>query len=150
MAILKIVTNTEFLRKKSKPVEAFDARLHQLLDDMRDTFEAMPAAGLAAVQVGVLYRICLVMTSEGIVEFINPEFTRKKRIKGRDEACLSIPGNSTFVRRPTCVSVRAFDRFGEMFEMDLKGFEAVVLGHEVDHLDGILITDYDICNGGEV
>jgi len=87
MAILKITTDQEFLRKISKPVEAFDVRLHTLLNDMRDTLIMAGGVGIAGVQVGVLYRVCLVVTSDGIVELINPRIISGERPKSSEEGC---------------------------------------------------------------
>jgi len=159
VAILRITTDAEFLRKKSKPVTEFNARLHQLLDDMRDTLEDAWGLGLAAVQVGVLYRVCLVrcekssppnggvdahgaQTANGVVELINPEIIACSSEKPGEEGCLSVPdaGYHTVIR-PHKVTVRAQDRNGKTFTRDFEKISAVCACHEIDHMDGILFTD---------
>ena len=142
MAILKITTDLEFLRKKSKPVTEFNARLHQIIDDMRDTLKNAHGAGLAAVQVGILYRVCLVVASDGVVELVNPEIINSSNPKSAEEGCLSVPDSGyLFVSRPHIVTVRAQDRFGNTFTRDFEKMSAVCACHETDHLDGILFTD---------
>ena len=145
MAILKIVTDQEFLRQKSKPVTEFNARLHTMLDDMADTMLSARGIGIAAPQIGVLWRVCLVVTSDGVLELINPEIITNSRNKSGEEKCLSIPGKDGLVtvlmKRPTRLLIKAQDRFGNFFERELKGLPAVCAGHEIDHLDGVLIID---------
>ena len=141
MAILKIVTDSEILHKKSKPVETFDARLHQLLDDMRETLINAHGYGIAAVQVGVLYRICIVGTPDGYIELVNPQIVAQSKPKLGDEGCLSIKNIRMNVIRPQRVTVSAFDRYGKPFQVILKNMPSICACHEVDHLDGILFTD---------
>jgi len=141
MARIKIVTDTEFLHKPSKPVVDFDARLHQLLDDMRDTLGGTGGVGLAAPQIGVLYAVCILRPFNDVLELINPIIVASGAEKIDDEACLSIPGQSFNVSRPRVVKVRAVDRHGTPFMVKLKGLAAVCACHEIDHLHGILITD---------
>ena len=137
MAKLKIITDQEFLRKQSKPVTEFGERLNQLLDDMHETMLAENGIGLAAPQVGVLSRVCIVAD----LELVNPTITNIKGGKKGEEACLSIPDTPVMVKRPRSIVVRAFDRDGKEFTIPLKGLLAVVACHEIDHLDGVLITD---------
>jgi peptide deformylase len=144
MATLKIVTDQEFLRKKSKQVTEFNARLHQLLDDMRDTLKNAKGSGLAAVQVGVLYRACLVSEDAAlstVTELINPEIIAASLPKKGDEGCLSIPNTYAAVIRPQKVTVRAQDRNGITFKQTFEKTAAVCVSHEIDHLNGILFTD---------
>ena len=119
----------------------FDARLHNLLDDMRDTLTHSQGVGLAAVQVGVLWRACLVMTPDGVLELINPQITSQGKSKIGEEGCLSVPDVNVRVARPNRVTVTALDRNGKPFKVDLKGLAAVCTCHEIDHLNGILLTD---------
>ena len=141
MAILKITTDQDFLRKVSKPVTDFDMRLHTLLDDMAETMNHAGGIGIAGVQVGVLRRVCLVTDFDGVVELVNPEIVSQKRIKDGAEACLSVPGEEITISRPTRVKVKAQDRFGKAFEYEFRGLPAVCACHEIDHLDGVLIVD---------
>ena len=141
MAKLIITTDQNFLRKVSKPVTVFDERLHRLLDDMRDTLSDADGVGLAAVQVGVLYRACIVRVANEVCELINPEIILKGKDKVAEEMCLSIPGVSARVRRPQNVTVRAFDRNGNQFTREFYNVSSICACHEIDHLDGILFTD---------
>ena len=141
MAKLKIVRDEEFLRKKSKPVTVFDGRLCQLIDDMFDTLRSADGLGLAAVQVGVLYRVCLVATNNGMVELVNPEIIEMKNLKIGEEGCLSVPRVHGNVERPHHVTVRAFGRYGKEFTVTFEKISAVCICHEIDHMDGILFTD---------
>jgi len=143
MAKLTIVKEpNEILRKRSKEVTEFGARLHQLLDDLRDTMISATGVGIAAVQVGILYRVCLVNTDEsGIVELVNPVITKVKGKNVGEEGCLSVPGKHDLVMRPTQVSVRAQDRNGKVFTREFVGREAVCVCHELDHMDGVLFMD---------
>jgi len=142
VAILKITTDLDFLHKKSKPVTVFDARLHALINDMRDTLADAEGAGIAAVQVGVLWRVCLVMTPNGVVEFVNPEILSQRNPKTGKEMCLSLPQVCHRVFRPQLVTVVAKDRNGNDFTIDLEKIGAVCVCHEIDHMDGIVITDH--------
>ena len=97
--------------------------------------------GIAAVQVGVLWRACLVNTAEGPCELVNPEIVAQGTPKSGSEGCLSIPGAHGNVSRPQEVTVRAQDRHGTVFERIFTGREAVCVCHELDHLDGVLFID---------
>ena len=137
----------ELLYKKSRPVTSFDARLHQLLDDMAETLLASGGVGLAAPQVGVLRRIALVIETnvpegeeEKIIELINPEITERSGEQRGAEGCLSFPDEYGIVTRPMDVSVRAQDRFGNEFTVSGTGLTARCFCHEIDHLDGIVFT----------
>ena len=144
MALRKIVEQgDECLTKVCRPVEKFDRRLHILLDDMAETLADANGAGLAAPQVGVLRRVCLVLDeeSEEFLELINPEIIRTcGRIEG-PEGCLSSPGEYGIVPRPEKARVRAQNRDGEWFEMSGEGLLARAFCHELDHLDGKLFKD---------
>lgn len=144
MAVLKIVTeeeNEEFLRKKSREVSEITPRIKTLLDDMVETMRHANGCGLAAVQVGVLRRIVVIETGEGLFEFINPVIVRKTGTQEGAEGCLSLPGKWGMTKRPQCVTVRALDRDGN--EIEVTGYDllAKAMCHEIDHLDGILYTD---------
>ena len=149
MATRNIVTKEEpLLYKKSRPVKSFDARLHQLLDDMAETLFASGGVGLAAPQVGVLRRAVLVLETnvpEGeepyVIELLNPEIIASEGEQHEAEGCLSVPGEYGVVSRPEKVTVRAQDRDGNFFEVSGEGLTARCFCHEVDHLDGIVFTD---------
>ena len=145
MAILEIVkVPDELLKKTSKPVTAFDGFLHTLLDDMTETVKKAGGAGIAAVQVGYLMRTCVVwLRGDDYLELVNPEFTGQGREKKGTEGCLSIPEVFTRVARHQRGTVRAQDRYGNWFEMDLRGLPAICTQHEIDHMNGVLITDHE-------
>ena len=130
----------DILRKKSRTVEKFDRRLHDLLDDMQDTLTQHNGVGLAAVQVGVLRRAFIVDLEgdgEGAVEFINPQLLEESGSQRVMEGCLSYPGQWGMVTRAEKVKLKAQDRFGDWFEMEGDGLMAQALLHEYGHLDGL-------------
>lgn len=142
MAIRKIVEiGDEKLRKQCKRVEKFDLRLRMLLKDMADTMYKSNGAGLAAPQVGILKRICVVDVDDHLYELINPEIVTREGEQEGPEGCLSIPGRAGFVKRPMHVVVRAQNAKGEPIEVVGVGFLARALCHEIDHLNGVLYVD---------
>ena len=143
MAIRKIVEmgTDDILRKRARRVDKFDRRLHQLLDDMADTMLEADGVGLAAPQVGILKRCCVIDVGEGLIELVNPEILWTEGEVVDVEGCLSVPGRRCTVARPEKVRVRAQDRKGKPFEIEGEGLLAVCLCHELDHLDGILYVD---------
>ena len=145
MALRKIIEQgDECLTKVCRPVEAFNRRLHTLLDDMTETLQEANGAGLAAPQVGILRRVCLVLDEEQetYLELINPEIVETSGHEVRLEGCLSVPGTWGLVSRPTHVRVRAQDRFGNWFEAEGEGMTAQAFCHEIEHLDGHLYTEH--------
>lgn len=146
MAIRKIIKDGDpVLLKTSRPVTAFNERLHILLDDMKDTLLESGGVGLAAPQVGVLRRVVLVVETnvgegedEVILELINPEIIAEDGEQTGPEGCLSFPGQYGLVTRPDWVKIRAQDRFGNFFEAEGKGLTARCFCHETDHLNGIV------------
>ncbi len=148
MATRNIMTKDEpLLYKKSRPVKSFDARLHQLLDDMAETLLSSGGVGLAAPQVGVLRRAVLVIETnvpegeeERLIELINPEIIESSGEQYGAEGCLSFPDEYGLVRRPMDVTVRAQDRNGETFTVSGTGLTARCFCHEIDHLDGVVFT----------
>ena len=126
----------EILFKKSRPVTAFDERLRELLDHMADTMYEANGVGLAAVQVGILKRICVIDDGEGLIELINPVITEESGSQTGTEGCLSFPGKWGIVTRPEHVTVRAFDRDGNEVEFKGSGLLARAFCHEIEHLDG--------------
>ena len=144
MAVLKIVTENDdidFLRKKSREVGEITPRIKTLLDDMVETMRDANGCGLAAVQVGVLRRVVVIETEEGLFELINPVIVKTSGTQEGAEGCLSLPGKWGMTKRPQCVTVRALDRDGN--EIEVTGYDllAKALCHEIDHLDGVIYTD---------
>jgi peptide deformylase len=145
MALRKIVKQgDDCLNKVCRPVTAFNAHLHQLLDDMADTLIDANGAGLAAPQVGVLRRVCIVVdeATEEILELVNPEIILERGEQTGLEGCLSVPGKYAIVTRPNVVRVRAQDRDGNWFEAEAEGLTARAFCHETEHLDGHLFVEH--------
>ena len=148
MALRNILTKEQpGLYKQCRPVTKFDERLHQLLDDMKETLLNANGVGLAAPQVGVLRRAVLVIETnvpegeeEFIYELINPEILETEGEQDGPEGCLSVPGEYGLVKRPMRVKVRAQDRDGNWFEAEGEGLTARCFCHEIDHLDGVVFT----------
>jgi len=133
------------LRTRARPVTEFGAALGVLIDDLFETMYAAPGIGLAATQIDVHQRVIVVDTSEdhsGRVELVNPEILRREGEESTEEGCLSVPGIFDEVKRAARVRVRAQDRSGAVFERDYDDILAVVIQHELDHLDGKLFVDY--------
>ena len=144
MALRNIVTEKEArLRKVSRPVEKFDERLGELLDDMAETMYQANGVGLAAPQVGILRRVCIVLNEDDeIIELINPEIVYTEGEETALEGCLSVPGKYGEVTRPYVVRVKAQDRDGQWFEVEDEGITARCFCHEIEHLDGHLFVEH--------
>lgn len=142
MAIRNIVkVGDDVLRKVCRTQMTFDEKLWSLLDDMAETMYKAEGVGLAAPQVGILRRVCVVDVGEGLIELINPVITEKSGSQKGSEGCLSVPDRYEEVTRPNKVTVRAQNRKGENIEIKAEGFLARAFCHEIDHLDGILYID---------
>ncbi len=154
MATRNIVkVGDDILRKKSRPVEKFDKRLWQLLDDMKETMYLANGVGLAAVQVGVLRRVVVIDCSpdrSDYLELINPEITDTEGEQREQEGCLSLPGECGITLRPATVRVKAQDRNGNWCVYKGEGLKARCFCHEIDHLDGVLFTDREIKDVSEI
>ena len=121
----------------------FNKRLHQLLDDMKDTLEEAQGAGLAAPQVGVLRRAVVIADGDGgMLELVNPEILEQSGEQTGPEGCLSVPGKWGMVTRPNFVRIRAQDRYGEWYEMEGEELMARCFCHETEHLDGRLYVEH--------
>jgi peptide deformylase len=130
------------LREKSKKVSRVDASIVRLLDDLAETMLAAPGAGLAANQVGVALRVCVVKGDENqIHQLVNPELVKGDGVQVGYEGCLSYPGWLGEVARYETVTVKALNRKGREVRIKSSGFTARAFQHELDHLDGILFTD---------
>ena len=141
MGIRKILTDKDpALHKVCKPVESFDRKLHKLLDDMAETMDDAGGVGLAAPQVGILRRVVVVDTGDGVLELVNPELVETSGEQEGAEGCLSVPGKYGLVKRPYIAKVRAQDLDGNWFEAEGEELIARCFCHELDHLDGIVYT----------
>ncbi|MBQ9267095.1 MAG: peptide deformylase [Clostridia bacterium] len=148
MAVRQIrIIGDEILKKRAREITEIDEKVQQLLDDMLETLHQTPdGVGLAAPQVGVLKRAIVVDLSQeengvGPYKLINPVITKKKGEQVCREGCLSVPGKLGDVTRPKEVVVEALNENGEKVKIKAKDLLAVVLCHEIDHLDGILFTE---------
>ena len=158
MGLRKILTDKDpALHKVCKPVVNFDRKPHKLLDDMTETMLDANGVGLAAPQVGILRRVVVVDTGEGILELVNPTLVETDGEQVGAEGCLSVPGKYGLVKRPYYAKVRAQDRDGNWFEAEGEELIGRCFCHELDHLDGIVytevmerfLTDEELENGEE-
>lgn len=136
----------DLLRKKSRKVEVIDEKVLQLIDDMYETLKQTDdGVGIAAPQVGVLKRVVIVDLSEedgpGPYKLINPVIVKQSGEQICREGCLSVPGKLGDVVRPKKVTVEALNEKGEKIVIKAEDILAVVLSHEIDHLNGILFVD---------
>ena len=149
MALRTVLTDgNPALRKKCRPYDEFTPRLGELLDDLKETLVEENGVGLAAPQVGILRRACVVLETnvpeegqEYFVELVNPVLVSVDGEQEGNEGCLSFPGRFGVVCRPEHVVVRAQDRNGKTFEVEGTGLTARAFCHEIDHLDGVLFVD---------
>ena len=129
------------LNKVCKVVKEGTPRTRELIDDMLETMYHENGVGLAAPQVGVLKRICVIDVGEGPFVFINPEIIASSGEQTDAEGCLSVPGKAGNVTRPNYVKARAYDENMELFEIEGMGLFARAMCHEFDHLDGHLYVE---------
>ncbi len=132
------------LRQKAKRVRNIDAALLRLIDDMIETMRAEQGVGLAANQVGVLYRVVVIQLPEDEEArvLINPEITRREGERELEEGCLSIPGYRGLITRSLTVRAKALDRSGKIVRIKADDLLAQALEHETDHLNGTLYIDH--------
>jgi peptide deformylase len=160
MTLRTIVTLPDpVLRRKARPVTAFDHNLQTLIDDMIETMRAAPGVGLAAPQVDISQRLIVVEYAEQPEEpaqegqevpevkpklfvLVNPELGKvsQETVAGV-EGCLSIPGLIGEVDRHLAVQVKALNRHGHPVKVKAEGWLARIFQHEIDHLNGVLFTD---------
>ena len=152
MAIRKILRfGDEILRGKAKDVHKVSRKIQDLVTDLLDTMYANNGVGLAAPQIGEDYRVFVVDVSTGDeplnpIVFINPKIIKKSGATISREGCLSFPEAFTDVRRYSDIMVKAMDRKGRSFVLEVKDgtLLARCIQHENDHLDGILFVDHAI------
>ena len=149
MALLEIIIAPDpRLKKKAKPVERVDAATARLMDDMIETMYEAPGVGLAAPQVGVLKRIIVVDPAREEedprpLKMANPEIVwASPETKLHEEGCLSLPDEYEPVERPDRIKVRYLDEHNELRTIEADGLLAVVIQHEMDHLEGVLFVDH--------
>ena len=132
------------LKTRAAPVDAdgFDEALSNLAEEMIATMREREGVGLAATQVGRLKRVFVAAVEDEEYVIVNPVIEeRAEETEKGPEGCLSIPGISVEVERPTAVTVSGQDLSGEPIRLEVSGLLARVFQHEVDHLDGVLILD---------
>ncbi|MEM5790348.1 MAG: peptide deformylase [Syntrophobacteraceae bacterium] len=148
MAVLNICTYPDpVLRQKAEPVEVIDEEVLRLIDDMAETMYNAPGIGLAANQVGRLLRVLVIDIQRqdcdnGLIALINPELVNGCGEVSFEEGCLSVPEFFASVKRHEEVVVCGLNRDGEKIEITAEGLLAIVLQHEMDHLDGKLFIDH--------
>jgi peptide deformylase len=166
MALRRILTidkpaDVAILKQVSKPVEAVDASLRALMDDMLETMYAAPGIGLAAAQIGELKRVIVMDLGDAEVEgdpqdpeadaearrnpryFVNPEIVwASDELFTYEEGCLSVPEYYDAVERPARVRITYLNYQGEPVEEECSGLYAVCIQHEMDHLEGVLFIDH--------
>lgn len=148
MSLLDILTYPdEFLKNPVQPVEQIDSRLQTLIDTMADTMYQAPGIGLAAIQVGqdkslLIYDIATKEEGRDLQVLINPKIiAREGEIISENEGCLSVPDFRADVKRAAQILVEGLDREGKPMHFEAQGLLAIVLQHEIDHLNGTLFID---------
>ena len=146
MALLPILHYPDpRLHQSATPVTEFTAQLKQLAEDMTETMYAAPGVGLAAPQVNVHKRLVVIDVSEdknALMVLVNPQILAQEGTQEYEEGCLSVPFDyRADVERSSSVHLKCLDLEGKVVERDINGFEAIIVQHETDHLNGILYTD---------
>lgn len=149
MPLLEIITFPDkFLKQKTQPVENIDGQMQTLIDNMSATMYEAPGVGLAAIQVGVnksmlVYDIAPKDKGRDLNVLINPKIVSQEgEVLSENEGCLSVPEFRADVKRAARVLVEAVDRDGNPQRLEAEGLLAIVLQHEIDHLNGKLFIDH--------
>ncbi len=139
------------LKKLCHQVEQIDQSIHDLIQDLVDTMHGGPGSvGVAAPQIGVILRVCVVNVSKnrqgkennhGLLRMVNPVITRRSGSATMREGCMSVPDYTGDVDRATEITLQFREPDGTLREITASGFEAVAIQHEMDHLDGVLFLD---------
>lgn len=150
MAILTILTYPDpRLKNIAAPVTEFNEKLHSIIADLEETMRAGPGSvGIAAPQVGIFERIIIIDVSSkpkvkqhGRLVLINPEITKWEGFKVGREGCMSVPDYTGNVIRAQYIELTAQNEQGEQQQYTMEDYEARVVQHEIDHLDGMLFID---------
>lgn len=147
MACLQICTYPDpILRRKAQPVTTIDRDIRRLIDEMAETMYSAPGIGLAANQVGKSHRVLVVDLQRpdyerGLLVLVNPRIVAASGETTYEEGCLSVPEFFSNVKRYDQITVQALDKDGSPVEISASGLLAVVLQHEIDHLEGRLFID---------
>ena len=150
-SVVLYTKNEAALRQKSKPVRVVNRWVKKLIRDLKDTLNAHPEGiGLAAPQINVHQQAVVVRLGSGPdregqpeppLALINPEIIEASNEQRDFDGCLSFPGLYAETVRPHYLRVTGLDEWGKPFERVFEGFDAVVVHHEIDHLDGVLFID---------
>lgn len=133
----------EILRKKCREVEIVDEKIRQILDDMAETmYNEKNGGGLAAPQIGILKRLVVIDMGQGLIKLVNPKIISKEGSQQVIEGCLSNPNVFGKLVRPKVVKVQALNENGEEIILTGTGDLAKCFCHEIDHLDGVLFSDF--------
>ncbi len=143
MAIRNVVLEgDEILRKKCREVTEVADRIRMTMEDMLETMRSEYGVGIAAPQVGIMRRMFIAEPEPGRVYYmINPVILEQSGADPGDEGCLSVPGKIGTVTRPDYIKIEALDLSGDKQTYEFHDFDARVMCHEYDHLDGILYID---------
>lgn len=147
--VLRYPDDNAALRQPSTPIEALDDATKTLIADLKDTLASQPGAGLAAPQIGVHQRVvlvCLGQDSEAGMQppiaLINPQILEEGPYDKGFDGCLSLPNVLTWdTLRPTWLRFSAQDEDGNPLDLRVEGIDAIVVHHEIDHLNGVLFWD---------
>lgn len=136
-----LIFDSPLLREKAKKVNKIDSSVCKLVENLKDTLQEHNALGLASNQIGILKRIIVIRKNSKIIEMINPVIVWKKGKISMMEECLSLPGKSYTINRAREIKVIAKNVNNKIFTFQTKNLMAIVIQHEIDHLNGILIGD---------
>ncbi|MDY6791294.1 MAG: peptide deformylase [Thermodesulfobacteriota bacterium] len=148
MSILEVLTYPDkFLSQPTKTVENIDDKIQQTIDNMAETMYSAPGAGLASIQIGfdksiIVYDGLPGEVKQSLQVLLNPKIIEQEgEIISENEGCLSVPDFRSDVKRSSLVLVEGFDRDGKPLRFEAEGYLAIVLQHEIDHLNGMLFIE---------
>ena len=149
MSKLNIITYPDkFLSQPTQPLDNIDGKVQEMIDKMALTMYDAPGVGLAAIQVGwdkslLIYDVSPRDESRSLHVLINPKIiTSEEEILSENEGCLSVPDFRADVKRAAAITVAGHDRDGNPLKIDAEGLLAIVLQHEIDHLNGTLFIEH--------
>lgn len=129
------------LRKKSKPVKEISNEIKDIINKMIQTMKAYNGIGLAANQLGYMYRIITINTADKPIVIINPRVTKKQGSILAEEGCLSLPGLYLKIKRANFIIVEGYDQNFKNIKLQATNLISRAIQHEIDHLNGVLFID---------